>query len=269
MVSQLSTDISLEAPLLGIEHRSYARSDLGILFGPRDHRWGCPDSTTEVLNTETGQVRPLPCRRATCHICNRAYLRQVHRAVAVALPRWMLLITGLTGVWETDNKAISSKWIPALRRDGYEMNLVYAIEPNPRRTGFHAHGWCYGDTIPPVELQHRADVAGLGRTDMIPVRSRKNFAYPFKGCNWNAESVAEYRINNGSMRIHTTRGFWRDHRTGEQFDSMEACAAALSPSCHSDQPLLFRRIQPSDPYRSAREIRLANLASAAVASSGT
>jgi hypothetical protein len=255
MVSQLSHEIRHEESLLGIGHRSYAKTDLARLFGEEDMQRVCPSRTTEVVNVDTGEVRDLPCRKATCHICNRAFVRQVHRAVLLTRPESMILITGLSGCWATDNKAIN-KFLTALRRDGYEINLVYAIEQNPRLTGHHAHGWFYGSDIPQSHLQRRAHLAGLGRTDMTPVRSSRNFGYPFKGCAWNLDSVSEYGLNNGTMRIHATRGYWRDHRTGDKFDSMETCAAAVATTTPSEQRLWFRAIRPLDRCRSARDIRL-------------
>jgi hypothetical protein len=113
---------------------------------------------------------------------------------------------------------------PQPRRDGYRFELVYGVEPNPRGTGHHAHGWLRGDKIPRTRLQDRAWQAGMGRVSCQPVTYSGNFAYPMKLATWNEPSLAAYRAANGPQILHATKPFWTDARSGEVLNRDQAIA---------------------------------------------
>jgi len=69
---------------------------------------------------------------------------------------------------------------------------------NPQDTGFHIHGWFYGSPLSPLTLSEHALSAGLVNTHLQPVTYLGNFAYPLKAATWNATSLADFRLINGS-----------------------------------------------------------------------
>ena len=254
MVPYVSSTVSQHDIPLGIRGRSYRQSDLVDLYGPRDNSKVCPFAADEVVNVKTGEVRPAACKNAECHICNRAYARRFHRAVLLSMPTTMPLFTGLTGIWLDDSKRMTA-FLRLVRGVGFDYHLVYAIEPNPQRTGHHAQGWAYGDRIPPDIYQSLATRAGLGISNERSVTNSRNFSYILKGATWNSESVAEYKVNNGTQRIHPTRPFWRDHRTGEFFSSFDECSGAASAITWSERQTWIHLRQPKPVVTSARALR--------------
>ena len=184
-------------------------------WGPRVELDSCPGSKYHWRNTETHVAgAPIGCRKSTCIFCLRVMATQVRAAVKLARPSRMALLTALSGDWQTDRKMVNRLRFYLRDRDGLTFAFAWAIEPNPKDTGYHAHGWVWGDPIPRETFQYRATSAGLGMANLIRVTNERDFAYPMKNATHNARSLHEHRRLNGREPIHA-RGFWRDTATGE------------------------------------------------------
>jgi hypothetical protein len=143
--------------------------------------------------------------------------------VSVAGPSHLVTLTGLCGTWERDRTTVN-RLRRYLRRDGLTFAFAWAIEPNPSRTGHHAHGWAWGDPRFEETIQHRASQVGLGEVDVAHVTYKGNFGYPIKNAVHNQVSLSAHRKLNGREFLHA-RGFWRDERTGTTFTKDEALRA--------------------------------------------
>ncbi len=211
---------------LATEQRSYDQ-DLSHRYGPKQSHSRCLNSKGRVVNTHTGQSLVSLCERRTCLACNRLYLaRDFRDAVRLSKPNQMLLLTGLPMSWPLI-KMLMRNLLRRMKRAGYDVNLVYAVEPDPAGTGAHAHGWLYGCTATREVWSEHAKAVGFGSfVGLQRVTHDRDFAYPIKLATWNQESLTDYLAVNGTQRVHPTRGFWRDARTGDVHGSMPQAAAA-------------------------------------------
>jgi hypothetical protein len=205
---------------------------LGGFCSQRQHlieQWGpeaeidvCRWSTHQWFNKQTGEVGArIRCRRNSCLSCVRVLARQLHEAVKLAQPSHLATLTALSGDWQTDRKMVNRLRYYLRDRDGLTFAFAWAVEPNPRNTGHHAHGWVWGDPIPRGRFQYRANQVGFGITQLKTVTHSGNFAYVLKNATHNARSLDEHIRLNGREPIHA-RGFWRDATTGEALTKAEA-----------------------------------------------
>jgi hypothetical protein len=195
-------------------------------YGPEQSHTKCLRVKGDLINERTGETFALLCRNAKCVACNRlTYRKDFRDAVRLARPTDMLLITGLTGIWKLDQARLNNLF-RRLKRLGFELHLVYAVEPNPKETGFHAHGWMYDSVARPDIWTQESHAVGLGLVKIREVINDRDFAYPIKATTWNSESLKAYRQANGKQRHHMVGQFWRDSRTGEVFGAYEDAAYA-------------------------------------------
>ena len=209
--------------------------DLVEQWGPEDRVDHCPKSEYHWVDLSTGVVGgPVLCRKSTCIFCLRVKAKQIHAAVRLARPSHMALLTALSGDWQSDRKMVNRLRFYLRDRDGLTFAFAWAIEPNPRGTGYHAHGWAWGDPIPRGIFEHRTGQVGFGISHLKRVTYNGSFAYVLKNAVHNAASLDEHIRLNGREPLHA-RGFWRDPSTGEVLT----------------QPEAFKRsdAKPDDPYR--------------------
>jgi hypothetical protein len=201
-------------------------------WGPEQKVDHCPKSEHHWVNLGTGVVGgPVTCRRVTCIYCLRVKAKHIQAAVELARPSHLATVTSLSGDWQTDRSAVNRLRYYLRDRDHLTFAFAWAVEPNPRGTGFHAHGWVWGDRIPRDRFQYRANQVGFGRTQLKTVTHNGNFGYTMKNATHNARSLAEHVRLNGREPIHA-RNFWRDATTGELLT----------------QPEAFRRSDPGRPH---------------------
>lgn len=242
-------------------------------WGPRAEVSQCPNQVGQMVNDHSGKRLPARCRTRCCLFCNRVLARNIDAVVALAEPEEMLNFTGLTGQWQRDKKMFQ-QLKRSLSRDGMPIHLAWAIERNPNRTGFHAHGWAYADTgtVDAGQVYRRARDAGLGQTDARAVTYPGSFSYIIKNATWNQASLAEHGRLNGREVIHA-RGFWRDAETGTHLTLAKAITAAYNidkdPSWRYEPAAPADRLgRRSDMAARARTERYALKDRAALASSG-
>ncbi len=100
-----------------------------------------------------------------------------------------------------------------MRWDGYRWEWAWAIEANPRGTGFHAHGVQHGDYVKQALLQERwggriVDVRALKQpgAGIYAVKEALRVAgYVTKGAA--GEMLPEHLERNGGRAVHWSRGY--------------------------------------------------------------
>jgi len=185
------------------------------------------------FDPNTGQVHPARCRANSCPWCVVVNAGQVGRAIGLAKPERAILLTGLAAQHQ-QRRAQIKKLSYLVRQNGSAWNVSWHTEPNPQRTGFHAHAWQYGDFIDQRKLDGLAHQAGMGMVRISRVRAKvgagTSAGYGVKmvtGLRYgmklvDAEASAKvYLEANGGRLVHSTRGYWRDDQ-GKKLTQREA-----------------------------------------------
>lgn len=175
----------------------------------------CPRRPYWVVGTEEDDkghvIRwPASCDALRCPSCGpRKVTRQV-RVAAVELRRhkWIRHIT-LTMVpprWQAARMQIRDLF--RRLRKSYSLEAIWAIEKNPKDTGFHAHVVTYGEYIP----HNRLVQLWGGRHVWIDALHTKDAGYITKvyslaGYSTKNESLEEHLDLNGGRALHKTRNF--------------------------------------------------------------
>lgn len=106
-------------------------------------------------------------------------------------------------------------WVRVVRRDHPGFEMAWAVERNPRETGYHAHGVQHGPYVPQAVLQERwgdriVDIRALRRpaAGVYAVKQAVRVAgYTLKGGTENFAGLTEHLAINGHRAAHFTRGF--------------------------------------------------------------
>lgn len=102
-----------------------------------------------------------------------------------------------------------------LSDSGYRCEWSWAIEQNPRRTGFHSHAVQWGDYIPQGAMQEmwggrRVDVRAISRpaAGTYAIKEAiKTAGYTVKNGTETFERLSEHLFINGGRVCHFSRGF--------------------------------------------------------------
>jgi hypothetical protein len=102
-----------------------------------------------------------------------------------------------------------------VRHDYPAFEMGWAIERNPRGTGFHAHGVQHGQYVPQAVLQERwggriVDIRALARPrdGVYAVKEAVRVAgYVVKGSTDDFSGLEDHLAINGHRAAHFTRGF--------------------------------------------------------------
>lgn len=84
--------------------------------------------------------------------------------------------------------------------------MAWAIERNPKKTGYHAHAITWGEWMP---NQHLQQLWGGRHTDIRRMR-RNKYGYLAKAaavCGYVVKGFREHLAVNGGRPIHMTRGY--------------------------------------------------------------
>lgn len=170
------------------------------LDGPPDLRLVCFD---------TGEVRPVPCRRLGCPVClSRAAWRR-SLAIQWAQPERFITLTQVGEDWQTIRGRVKAwKWAAAQEFGGVE--LVYVVERNPRGTGHHVHAWQRGPYMPQARLSELAQTYGMGARVDIRRWESGGEAYALKEAYAVKDAIRaeSYLAMNGGRLTHQSRGFF-------------------------------------------------------------
>ncbi len=214
---------------------------------PRKDGWS-------LVNDATGVVIPARCKANLCPYCGPINARLVAGAIGLSRPDRALLLTQVGDDFQTVRNRMK-QFVYRLRQEVEDVNLAWHVEPNPKGTGHHGHGWHYGrQKLPQARMS--AIAAGLGMGEFVRVNKlrcdpAKPIGYGLKlagvGYGLKAtqaqETITTYLDANGGRMVHATRGYWRDgqgNRFQGQREAMTAWARQLGEDEREGTWLLVR-----------------------------
>jgi len=211
------------------------QASLGSLRAPEG--WPrCPRSKLELIDPSTGKRAPVRCGSLRCYACLVPVALNYASALGLARPSQKLRLTWVGRTHQEIRQRVR-KFHRLLRRQGRQVEHAYSVEPNPRGTGNHIHGWTWGSPITLEELQDAATGAGMGAEvwigpahvlpttpPMIKYGLKSVLDYP-PGVTEMWPEAREFLELNGGRLLHATRGFWRDGETEEPIPGVRPAIA--------------------------------------------
>lgn len=195
----------------------------------------CPyaDPNLWIVNRSTGDAFPLRCGRNSCLFCLPRNAARRARALRYVAPQRFLTLTQVGEDWPTV-RARMKRWVYGLRGEGFDLEVVWSVEPNPAGTGHHVHAWQRGAYLPQDAVARVADRNGMGAIADIRkwVARPGGEGYGLKGVGYGlkgataTETQGAFMENNGRRLTHQTRGWWCDPATGELLGARGAERAA-------------------------------------------
>lgn len=172
-----------------------------------------------VFNRTTGEAFPARCKSVACPYCGPIEAGLVGGSIALAKPERQLELTQVGDVWQTVRTRVR-KWTQRIREHGYQIDWCYHVEPNPKGTGHHLHGFARGDFIPQAIISSVADSCGMGRVAYIqkfeaPEDQGVGYGVKMAGVPYGLKmaeqqaSMNTYLQANGGRLVHASRGFWQ------------------------------------------------------------
>jgi hypothetical protein len=129
-------------------------------------------------------------------------------AIHAAGPERFMTLTRVGDDWQRVRSRMKRLRYAVVRELG-ACEWVWAVERNPRGTGYHVHAWQRGDFLDQAQLSHMADGKGMGfRVDIRRWESGGESyalkeAYALKGADGEA-----FLAMNGGRLTHQSRGFF-------------------------------------------------------------
>ncbi len=206
----------------------------------------CPRKVGFVLvNRALGLTAPARCKANSCPYCGPVNAHLVAGALAISRPERMIRFSLVGESWDVTRKR-TNMVTKLLRGYGYSWHLAYHVEPNPKHTGRHAHGYQRGSYVPQAVLQDVCQRAGMGFPYIEryepPKGSKKVIDYGLKlaGIDYGLkladteESLRTYLDCNGNRLVHATRGYWRDAE-GKTLPGVREAMAAFARTKGDDE----------------------------------
>lgn len=215
----------------------------------------CRDSGGYVLRSDaTGAWAPMPCQRNVCETCGPRKALATAIAVGMAEPAQFVTLTQV-GDSSQRVRARLSDFRRRLRERGYSGEMWGVIEPNPKGTGQHFHGWRRGGFVPQRVLSDVADRCGMGRVSWVTQYRSGVFGvlYGTKTVGGNAGYGLKLALEDGGLSSFLERhggryGIWSRDFFGMPY--REAVKAALTrPDREGHDPGPWRVRSLSDSYR--------------------
>lgn len=185
----------------------------------------CPRNGLLMVHTGSHVVRPVSCRSARCTQCGHGVAAQKAMLVTWATRQHRCRLVTLTGLPTTNDGELdwpATRWqVRDLRRRlaRYPTQWAWAVERNPRKTGYHLHAVQHGSWIPQAELARKwgdrvVDIR-LIRTPEAGTYITKNAArvvgYQLKGTS----DLREHLELNGGRIVHYSRLFLGGRRADD------------------------------------------------------
>ncbi len=169
--------------------------------------------------------------------------------------RRLVTLTGLPADFQLARGQVRG-FARRLRVDGYAWEWAWAIEANPRGTGWHAHGVQHGDYVNQAHLQDRwggriVDVRALKQpgAGVYAVKEALRVAgYVTKGAA--GEMLPEHLARNGGRAVHWSRGYLHGRTKREALAELRAeladgevlTWALVPPGTDPPEPSEYRRL---------------------------
>lgn len=188
----------------------------------------CPLAGATSVDITTGEVAWVPsCKNARCEACSRrvssrtfALARRAADLETEHFKRWVrfLTLTQAPDGWEATRQAVKS-WLLHLRREGYEMHVLWVVERGENKTPEHPHGMKHihviqrGDFIPKAVLEaswpYGSTQIAAAKQAASDYLAKGVIPYVAKGLDSENREVLEAHMNlNGGRAAHWSRGFF-------------------------------------------------------------
>lgn len=177
----------------------------------------CPKKPLDLVALERPELRwPASCDAYWCTVCGPRKAQQ-----AAALITWgarqvdrrrLVTLTGLPDDFQRARWQVRD-FARRLRGEGHTWEWAWAIEANPKGTGYHAHGVQHGSYVKQARLQDAwggriVDVRALSRpgAGVYAVKEALRVAgYVTKGAAGGG--LHDHLGRNGGRAVHWSRGF--------------------------------------------------------------
>lgn len=166
----------------------------------------------DVLHVATGQRFPGACNTYACPRCGPMKAYGYGQLAAASRPERFVTLTGLSGDWQQDRERVKN-FCHALRKRGYRWLMFWAVEENPKGTGYHGHCVQHGDFVPWKVLLRLWDSRLQVERIHVDVEATK---YVIKGAaasnyvtKGTTSDLDKHRSMNGGRSAHWSRGYMR------------------------------------------------------------
>lgn len=185
----------------------------GVGWSLRDD--DCPLEGALAFDRTTGEVAWRPtCKNARCRRCSRQVSAQTFALARRALEgidrtRFITLTQAPEG-WEPTRQAVRT-WLQHLRRDGYDMHVLWVVEKGEQSGMKHVHAVQWGDFVPKAVLDESwphgfNEIEGArAATDYL---AKGVLRYVAKGLDGDGESIEAHMNLNGGRAAHWSRQFF-------------------------------------------------------------
>jgi hypothetical protein len=198
------------------------------------------------VSESTGAIAPAACQTNGCEYCGPRKALATAVAVDMAEPRRRATLT-LVGTSAKQVRSRLRRFRYDIRRSGYRWEDWGTIEENPEGTGWHYHGWQWGDYVPTRVVARIADGTGMGR--IADMRSHEpllgsGVAYAFKaatvygvkGAEGGVEALGRFLEVNGGRFGIWSQGYFR----GPYRDALRAAVGRVDREGHDPGPWVLR-----------------------------
>jgi hypothetical protein len=161
----------------------------------------------------------------------------------------MLTLTQVGEDWQTRRKRLKKFRFCVEHELGRAMQWAYHVEPNPKETGHHVHGWLKGDFLPQKALSAIADSCGMGK--IVDVRKWESqgtagidYGMKLVGIDYGLKLTAadsmmrDFLEANGGRLVHCSRDFFPE--------GLKAALAALGGTLEGDWVFERGAFRPGD-----------------------
>jgi hypothetical protein len=187
-----------------------------VIYGAYRGAEKCPNRGAVVLDLVTGKRFPAGCKVYGCPTCGPRKAWAVGQLGAASRPERLVTLTQAPRDWSRCRDAMNNL-SHALRRRGYRTLFFWAIEPNPRRTGYHIHALQHGAYVPQALLQKlwgaiahveavKTETEQQGRVAFYVVKGAAASHYVTKG---TVDDLTRHLAMNGQRTAHWSRGYMR------------------------------------------------------------
>ena len=172
-----------------------------------------------VVSESTGNIAPASCGANSCPVCGRRKALATAVAVEMAGPERFYSLTGIHDPKVVRHRLRQVRY--RLRERGYSWEDWSVVEGNPRETGYHVHGWQWGDYVPVRVLSEVARSEGfgvvtdirrwrvVGRGSGVSYAVKVATAYGVKVAAVADDGLYEFLAVNGGRVGIWSRGFFR------------------------------------------------------------
>jgi len=109
------------------------RSSLWTSFGPPVQAGLCPRGFVPPceIDSQNGEVTYVfPCGASSCPVCGKAKIYRLAGRINQTQPDTFVTLTRISGEWSETQKHMQ-EFMTFIRRQGYDLKIVYAVERNP------------------------------------------------------------------------------------------------------------------------------------------